>query len=560
MKKQVLIINITRMGDLVQTVPLLARLNHEWHGVDIDLIVDRTFAQTAALLPGVRQVLAYDFQALTDNCRTMAMDVVTLYREIAAWTRPLIETKYDRIINLTFNRRSGLLASHIGALDIRGVTTTPDGVSILNNAWMTYFADMHRHRRFNRFNLVDLYALGGSGPGPHTPLKLSVPQDAIEWAARFVGAADCTRLPIAVQIGASDVTKAWRPEYFGRTMALLSRQHKITFILIGSKGEVECVRQAMAAYRSSGGVALVRDAVGQTDVPRLAGLLAQCRLLLTNDTGPMHIAVGVGTPVIDLSVGHVDFNETGPYGTGHWVVQPDLGCAPCGFDQVCPHHACKDRLIPEQVASLCLHVLNARIFSETFTGVRVYESGVDEDGLGSYYIRAGRIDSLSDWYGAFWRKYWYDAFTERTSNISLTTPPPDLEDQLALFCRLDPLSARLVKRSANLVQLSRQYPLPTQTLQSAQAEVAKDRLQALEMTVVSPAFGPTTVALLRELQNGDGIGLVMMAEQQATAYRRWRHRVGSVADRLHALQAMQTGRLERPLRELHCSIFIRSSP
>ena len=163
MSKQVLIINITRMGDLVQTIPLLARLNHEWPGVAIDLIVDQSFASMAALLPGLRHVHAYDFQRLTDHCRTMATDVVTLYREMSAWTRPLIETKYDRVVNLTFNRRSGLLASHIGAPDIRGVTTTSDGVSIIHNSWMILFC---RHAspascRFNRFNLVESVRLGG---------------------------------------------------------------------------------------------------------------------------------------------------------------------------------------------------------------------------------------------------------------------------------------------------------------------------------------------------------------------------------------------------------------
>ena len=543
MSKQVLIINITRMGDLVQTIPLLARLNHEWPGVAIDLIVDQSFASMAALLPGLRHVHAYDFQRLTDHCRTMATDVVTLYREMSVWTRPLIETKYDRVVNLTFNRRSGLLASHIGAPDIRGVTTTSDGVSIIHNSWMTYFVDMHRHRRFNRFNLVDLYALGGSGPGPYAPLRMSLLPSSIEWAGRFLATANPReRVPVAVQIGASDAIKAWRPEYFGRTMATLSRHVKATFVLIGSKGEAESVQLALATYRSVGGMAEIHDAVGKTDMPQLAALLAQCRLLLTNDTGPMHIAIGVGTPVIDLSVGHVDFNETGPYGKGHWVVQPDLGCAPCGFDQVCPHHACKDRLVPDQVAALCRHAVGLGPFPEFMTGVRLYESDVDGDGLGCYRMRAGHMDQASDWYGRFWRLYWYDAFTSDASAMSMEAPPPDFADQALLFRRLDPLITRLVKRTADLVRFTKRNPLPIETLKSAQAEVAEVRLQALDMTMPSPAFGPTTVALLRELQNGDGMELSMMAEQQATAYRTWGHRVKSVMDRLDTLQKMQSKR------------------
>jgi ADP-heptose:LPS heptosyltransferase len=555
MSKQVLIINVTRMGDLVQTIPLLGRLHHEWPGVAIDLIVDTTFAQMAALLPGIRHVLAYDFQGLMDQCRTMAKDVVTLVREFSDWTRPLVDTRYDRVINLTFTRRSGLLAAHIGASNIRGVTTTPDGVSIVHNPWMKYFADMHRHRRFNRFNLVDLYALGGSGPGPHAPLTLSIKSDAREWAEQFLNANDTQARAIAVQIGASDAMKAWRPEYFGRTMAIISRQVKTRFVLIGSKSEAEAVQQAVTAYYGAGGVATIHDAAGRTDLPKLAALLAQCRLLLTNDTGPMHVAVGVGTPVIDLSVGHVDFNETGPYGRGPWAVQPDLECAPCGFDQVCPHHACQDRLIPDQVAALSLHVLGVAAFLNPVTGVRLYESDIDEDGLACYRLRAGRMEATSHWYGMFWRKFWYDTFTGQLSKVRLDEPPPDLAVQKTLFTKLDPVVTRLIDRTADLVHLCKRRPLPVQTIQAAQADVGRARRYILEMAVPSPAFGPTTVALLRELENGDGMELPVMAEQQATAYRIWGSRLRAVMEQLDAYQSISSRRRVQPT-SMHRALLI----
>ena len=157
-----------------------------------------------------------------------------------------------------------------------------------------------------------------------------------------------------------------------------------------------------------------------TDLTQLAAVLAQSHLLLTNDTGPMHLAVGVGTPVVDLSVGHVDFHETGPYGPGHWVVQPDLGCAPCGFDQVCLHHACKDRLIPDQIADLCLYALKVGSFPLITNGIRIYESGVDEDGLAQYRLRSGCEDSLAAWYGLFWRRAWFEDFT----GLSCAEPAP----------------------------------------------------------------------------------------------------------------------------------------
>ncbi|MDH5700002.1 MAG: hypothetical protein OEZ41_08590, partial [Nitrospirota bacterium] len=80
MNKQVLIINITRMGDLIQMVPLLSRLEEECPGVAIDLIVDKEFGHVASLIPGIRQVLVFDFQLLMDESRVRARDVVALYQ------------------------------------------------------------------------------------------------------------------------------------------------------------------------------------------------------------------------------------------------------------------------------------------------------------------------------------------------------------------------------------------------------------------------------------------------------------------------------------------------
>jgi len=533
MNKQVLIINITRMGDLVQTIPLLGRLLHEWPDAQIDLVTDRTFASMAALLPGVRHVFAYDFQGLINDSRVMSKDVVVLYREIASWAKPLGDARYDRVINLTFNRRSGLLTAYIGASDVRGVTTTHDGVSVLHNPWFNYFVDMHAHRRFNRFNLVDIYALGGSGPGPHASLHLSIGEEALAWARQFLRIGKDQTALIAVQIGASEGIKAWRPESFGRTMAALSRLIPVTFVLIGTPGESEAVHEAVAAYRGAEGRATVIDAVGKTDLPKLAALLSQCRMLLTNDTGPMHVAVGVGIPVIDLSVGHVDFNETGPYGRGHWVVQPDLACAPCGFDQVCPHHACKDRLVPQEMADLCVHVLRLGPFPMPVTGIRLYESAVDEDGLVCYLLRAGHLDAVSKWYGRFWRTYWYETFTQRRSQVQLADPAPDRMEQQRVFQKLTPVVSHILTRAAEVVRLSKRHPIPVKTLQSTQSELASLRGRALEMAMPSPAFGPSTIALLRELRNGDAMELSTMASEQAQAYRTWAQRLRAVMDRLN---------------------------
>jgi ADP-heptose:LPS heptosyltransferase len=533
MTRQVLLVNITRMGDLVQMGALLHRLQQEWPGSAVDLVVDQRFAPVAALLPYLRHVIIYDFHALVDDTRVNARDIVTLYRDIAAWALPLTRAGYDRIINLTFNKRSGFLASYIGAPEIRGVAAARDGRVVIHNEWMAYLTDMHHHRRLNRFNLVDIYAWGGSGPGRFAPLSVAVPDAACAWARTFLGQHSSVKSWMAIQVGASDVMKAWRPEYFCRTLACVSKRSDIGLVFIGSPQEQEAIQEATRAYRAAGGAGVLVHAAGRTDLVQLAALLAECRLLLTNDTGPMHLAVGVGTPVIDTSVGHVDFHETGPYGQGHWVVQPDLACAPCGFDQVCSHHACKDRLAPDDIAALCLHVLKTGPFPSGAGGVRIYESAVDEDGLTTYRLRAGREEPLSAWYGTLWREIWFESFTgSRSACPKLSDHPPELEEACRTMEKLLPLAVRLVSRSHTMVASANRQPLPVAELKQAQLQDERDRAEALDLSLRSPATAPASIALLRDLQSDEGPTLAAMAQSRAASYRRWHQRLKAVETRL----------------------------
>lgn len=536
MTKQALIINVTRMGDLIQTGPLLARLRLEWPDVAIDLVVDRSFAPTAALLSGLRQVITYDFTRLLDECRTQSKSLMTLMQEMTDWAAPLRAAKYDRIVNLTFNRQTGLLASYIGAPDLRGIIAGPDGGPIVQNSWLSYFTDLHRHRHFNRFNLVDLYAMGGSGPGPFSPLSITVPPDGKAWADDFFRAQDRTsRRWIAVQAGASDAMKAWRPEYFGRTMACLSRRPNMGFVMIGTAAEANAIALAQRIYRESGGTAPILDASGRTTLNQLVGLLSRCQLLLTNDTGPMHLAVGVGTAVIDLSVGHVDHNETGPYGPGHWVIQPDLACSPCGFDQVCAHHACKDRLLPEEVASLCLHAIGLGPFPSWSAGVRVYQSSADNDGLGSFILRAGHVDAGVAWYAEFWRRFWYEDFTGKPSRlVPNSEPAPDHDHALAWMKEaVEPLR-RLEQHARHIVALTRRHPLPVAVLQREQERLRQGREQLLPRMMAHSVTGPATVAMIRDIHNDDVVGLTMLADRQMKAYQRWQQRIARTRKLLSA--------------------------
>ena len=520
---QVLILNITRMGDLIQMVPLLRRLDEESPGVAIDLIIDKEFAEVAALLPGLRNILAFDFQELMDESRVCARDLVSLYRGLADWAKPLLQVGYDRVVNLTFNRRSAFLVKYIGCADERGMTTTDDGSFLAKNSWMKYFLDLHAYRQVNRFNIVDLYALGGSGPGYFHPIHLTVRNEHRNWAKAFLRQAGTPEMWVAVQVGASDPMKAWRSEYFGQMMAHLSKARSIGFVLVGSKKEEMAVKEAVHVFRQAGGQGILCEAVGKTSISELVGLLQQCQLMVTNDTGPMHLGVGVETPILNVSVGHVDFWETGPFGPGHWVVQPDIVCGPCGFDKVCPHHACKDHIIPQEISELCLCILGRRVLPTFVSKMRVYEGAIDEDQLGTFVLRAGNEPVPTAWYGAYWRCYWYERFTGRKSlRPSGLTASPQQFEECRLWKQLLPQLNLLCERAEQVLEICQQQPIPIQHLKDVHHLLKCETLALKELTNHSLAFGPLVAAAIRETFNTEGQTLHGMAEENMRAFHRLR--------------------------------------
>lgn len=530
MEKQVLILNGAGVGGLMQTIPLLARLHQECPGVAIDLVVDGRLAPIASCLPGLRHVLGRDL-AVPHALSHCLEDENGPGPDWTAPVQSLTEVGYGRVINLTHSRWSAKLASMVGAPDVRGGKVTPNGGTSIGNAWFTYLLDLHHFRRLNRFHRADLYALGGSGIGSYQPMHLAVPSNPDDWARRFLHTVDQNTIPIAVQVGASDPVKAWRPEYFGQTMAALSRRAKVAFVLIGTAKEAPAVAQAVVAYHAAGGSAKLCNALGQTTLPQLAALLKCCRLMLTNDTGPMQVAVGVETPVIDLSVGHAALHESGPFSPGHWVIQPTLGCAPCDYGQACSHHACKDQVPPEEVADLCLHVLGLGSFPARWTGVRVYESGLDADGLTCFHLRAGQEESISDWYGRFWRRYWYERYTGMRSRLVVQGPPPDLELQRECFRWIGPRLDDLLDKAASLSRLE-QEGSSSQVIAEAQTQLVALRQEVLATALQSWAFGPVTVLFMRDLQSSAAIAAVSPPTRQVSIHREWAERIRLVMELL----------------------------
>jgi heptosyltransferase-2 len=123
--------------------------------------------------------------------------------------------------------------------------------------------------------------------------------------------------------------KRWLPERFAETAAAIAKRRAVQWVLFGTAADVE--RGAAIEKMLEGHC---QNRIGQTTLEELAAELAQCALLLTNDTGTMHLATLIGVPVVAV-FGSTEPRLTGPLGTGHVVIRHQVECSPC-FLRECP--------------------------------------------------------------------------------------------------------------------------------------------------------------------------------------------------------------------------------
>jgi ADP-heptose:LPS heptosyltransferase len=150
---------------------------------------------------------------------------------------------------------------------------------------------------------------------------------------------------IAMNVSARWLTKRWPAERFAEAADRLNSEGVGSVALIGGAAEQEDAARVRSMMRTN-----AVDLTGQTAVGLLPELLQQAAVLVSNDSGPMHIAAAVGTPVVAL-FGPTDPLRTGPYGVGHQVLSHDVACRPC-LSRSCHHSipmACLSGVTAERV-------------------------------------------------------------------------------------------------------------------------------------------------------------------------------------------------------------------
>lgn len=197
---------------------------------------------------------------------------------------------------------------------------------------LVHQADYYRH----------LVAALGIANGDRVP-RLDVPAGVVDGARDVLAGAGCTpgaRLLGIAPGAAYGGAKRWPPERFAAVAAELARAHGLVPVLVGSEADraaTSAIEAELGKIRHPGLAAI--NLAGRTDVPQLAGVLALCAAFVSNDSGAMHLAAAVGTPVVAL-FGPTDERVTAPVAARARVLTAAAWCRPCLLRECPLDHRC----------------------------------------------------------------------------------------------------------------------------------------------------------------------------------------------------------------------------
>jgi ADP-heptose:LPS heptosyltransferase len=313
----VLVIQPLRLGDLVQSTPLLAELRKE--GGPLVLAVARPEAAAAATLTG-----------LADEVALLDEDELLTGR-LGPKSRPGLSSlpdSPDLLVNLSSSKAALAFAARFKPKRAAGPRQGPRGLT-LPPAQRLAAAIMATDRRLGRLNLVDLWRLL-SPAGPSAGRRLVWPSEGDPALPRPLASP-----LVGLHLGSGNHLRRWPVERFVR---LAEGLIPAGLVLLGGPGERSLARRFLDLWGPLEPRPL--DLSGRTALKDLGPVLAGLDLFVSADTGVMHIAAASGAKTLAVFGGPALAGETGPYAPGSVIVQGRGPCAPCPENRPCPSRPC----------------------------------------------------------------------------------------------------------------------------------------------------------------------------------------------------------------------------
>jgi len=325
---RVCLIKPSALGDIVNALPVLSSLREIWPEAKFAWVVNRSLRGLVDGHPELDEVILYD--------RTKSGLSPRGIGTFAGFLRDLRSRRFDVTIDLQGLLRSGIMTAATGAKFRVGRADAREG-----GAWFYTHrvpppdADAHAVDRL----LCLAQAFGGDITDPRFVVPIA-PADQ-EWAKSVM--ADIPRPRLVLNLGARWLTKRWPPEHFAEIARRAVATRGAGLVLIGAPEDRPWVEAFLSLYRESP----VLDLCGRTTLPQLAAIALESDLVVSNDTGPLHLAAAAGARVVGIYT-CTSPQLNGPYGPRATSVATCVWCAG-SYVTRCDRLECFRELTPDRV-------------------------------------------------------------------------------------------------------------------------------------------------------------------------------------------------------------------
>jgi len=338
--RRILVIRLDRIGDVVLSTPVLQVLRQRFPHAFIAMMVRPACEDLVRGNPYLNDVLLYDKEGR--------------HRRIwptIRFARSLRRYEFDTALVLHPTNRSHWIPRLAGIPVRIGYRR--------KSAWLLTHRLPHRKQEGKRHEAeytLDMLSVLGISDGQALPFIPVAPAAAQRIHARL---AEASIQPgdtvVGVHPSASCISKRWMPQRFAEVADRLASERNVRIVLIAGDADRAYAQDVARMMRSP-----ALNMAGQLSLGELAALLARCRLLISNDSGPVHIAAAVGTPVVDIfgrNQAGLSPQRWGPLGEGHVVLHKEVGCVTCLAHRCDIEFLCLTSLSTEEVYQAAVAVL-----------------------------------------------------------------------------------------------------------------------------------------------------------------------------------------------------------
>lgn len=336
--RRILIIKPSSFGDIIHALPVLNGLRRRYPTSHISWLVSSSLVGLLEGHPALDSIIPFDRKHYGRIGRSLKATI-----DFTRFVGQLNRSGFDLVLDLQGLFRSAFMALTTGA----GVRIGFDAAREM--APMLYTRRIRSPR--TRMHAVDAnYLVARSLGFDHEPLRFDLAvNDVAREAMRRQLVEKGVRQDqdyIVVVPGTRWETKRWPVNRFVQVIEEFSLRRRLPVVLAGAPDEMTIAQELTGRVRSP-----LINLVGGTTIPQLVALIAGARLAVMHDTGPMHLAAALGTPMVTL-YGPTDPLLTGPYHREETILRVEVACSPCRIRRVseCPHgHRCMQELETKRV-------------------------------------------------------------------------------------------------------------------------------------------------------------------------------------------------------------------